>query len=202
MRRRASRVCLVAFVLLAAAGCRSSGAGTTPPPDPAGGADGGELGIGDVFVVRVYGEDDLSDEYRVATDGSIDFPLLGRVAVDGLDSTELAELLEQRLRTGGILVSPHVSVLVREVNSKRVTVVGAVARPGTFPFGSDMSVVQAITIAGGFTPLASRNDTVVTRRIEGELQRYRVRVDDVARGRRPDFPLRSGDIVFVPQRAF
>jgi len=160
------------------------------------------LGSGDVFDVRVFGEADLAATYRVAQDGSIDFPLVGRVAVAGLEPTAVADLLSERLRTGQYLRDPQVSVLVKEYNSKRISIMGAVARPGTFPMSSGLTVVQAISLAGGFTPLASRNSTVVSRRVNGEVRRYRVEVDDVTSGGASDVPLATGDIVYVPERVF
>lgn len=182
-------------------GCGRGAGATSLPAQPAPREDT-SLGVGDVFAVRVYGEPDLSQDYRVGSDGTIDFPLLGSLVVEGLAPSVIAERLEQRLRADQILVDPQVSIFVKEVTSRRVSVVGAVSQSGTFPLTSNMTVVQAISLAGGFSPLASRNDTVVTRREDDELRRYRIRVDDVTRGRVADFILRPGDIVFVPQRAF
>ena len=160
------------------------------------------LGSGDVFDVRVFGEADLGATYRVAQDGSIDFPMVGRLAVAGLEPTAVADLLSERLRSGQYLRNPQVSVLVKEYNSKRVSIMGAVARPGTFPMSSGLTVVQAISLAGGFTPLASRNNTVVSRRVNGVVRRYTVQVDDVTTGGASDVPLAAGDIVYVPERVF
>lgn len=170
-------------------------------PDGLGGDDT-TLGAGDVFQVRVYGQDDLSASYRVAQDGSIDFPLVGRVDVGGQEPTEIADLIATRLREGDILVAPQVSVLVEEYNSKRLSVMGAVAQTGTFPMTPGLTVVQAISAAGGFSPLASRNDTVLTRRVDGALQRYRVQVDRISRGQEQDIPVQAGDIIYVPERVF
>lgn len=160
------------------------------------------LGAGDVFEVRVYGEEDLSTEYRVAQDGSIDFPFVGRLSVAGLEPTEVSDLIEARLREGSYLKTPQVSILVREYNSKRISVVGAIARPGNFPITSGMTVVEAIGLAGGFTALANQDDTVVTRRESGRLKRYRVPVGEITKGRSQDFPLQAGDIIYVPERLF
>ncbi|MEM9861392.1 MAG: polysaccharide biosynthesis/export family protein [Myxococcota bacterium] len=160
------------------------------------------LGAGDVFAVRVYGQEDLSNSYRVAQDGSIDFPLVGRVEVGGREPTEIADLIAERLQSGQILVNPQVSVLVQEYNSKRISVMGAVSESGTFPMSAGLTVVQAISAAGGFTNLANRNGTVLTRRVDGELRRYNVRVDRISRGQEQDVPLRAGDIIYVPERAF
>lgn len=160
------------------------------------------LGSGDVFDVRVYGEQDLSGSYRVTRDGSIDFPFIGRTQVAGLEPTQVAEVIRDQLRDGGYLRNPQVSIFVREYNSKRISVVGAVENAGTFPLTNGMTVVRAISLAGGFTSLASRNSTVVTRRAGGRLRRFRVRVEDAVEGAAQDFPLQAGDIVYVPERVF
>jgi protein involved in polysaccharide export with SLBB domain len=160
------------------------------------------LGAGDVFDVRVYGEADLSSTYQVAQDGSIDYPFIGRVQVVGLEPTEIADLLTSRLRGDGYLRSPQVSVLVKEYNSKRISVMGAVARPGNFAMSAGLTVVQAISLAGGFTALASRNGTVVTRRVNGELRRFRIAAEDISTGRADDFVMNAGDIIYIPERVF
>jgi protein involved in polysaccharide export with SLBB domain len=91
---------------------------------------------------------------------------------------------------------------VREYNSKKVFVFGEVQKPGTFPFEGDMSIVQVITLAGGFTKQAARNNTNVTRIVDGQEQKIRVPVEDIGVGRERNFLLRPGDIVFVPESFF
>lgn len=186
------------FLLCVACGPRGM---VTVPTDGLG-EDDTTLGAGDVFAVRVFGEDTLSNSYRVAQDGSIDFPLIGRVSVGGLEPTEIADVLAERLRAEEILVEPQVSVLVEEYTSKRISVMGAVSETGTFPMTAGFTVVQAISAAGGFTALANRNATVLTRRVDGELRRYRISVDSISHGEAQDVPLRAGDLIFVPERAF
>jgi len=159
------------------------------------------LGVGDVLDVRVYGEEELTGTYRVAQDGSIDFPFIGRVAVAGLEPPTIADTIKDRL-AHGYLRDPQVSIFVREYNSKRVSVVGAVAHPGNFPMTTGLTVVQAISLAGGFTSIASRDDTVVTRRVGGRLRRFPVHAEDVTEGNEDDFPLQAGDIIYVPERLF
>lgn len=159
------------------------------------------LGPDDVFDIRVYGEEDLSGSYRVSQDGSIDFPLIGRTRVAGLDPTEVADLVKSRLMEEQILLAPQVSVFVQEYASKRISVVGAVSAPGTFPMTAGLTVVQAISLAGGFDN-ANSNSTVLTRRVDGELRRFTVRANDISRGRADDVPVRAGDIIFVPGSTF
>jgi polysaccharide export outer membrane protein len=169
-----------------------------PPPA----TDDTTLGPGDSFTVRVFGEDALSGDHQVAPNGTINFPLLGAVKVEGLEPTEVATKLENELRDRDLLRDPHVSVYVREYASKRISVVGAVANPGAFPLEPGMTVVQAISMAGGFSSLADRDGTVVTRRVGGETVRYRVPVERVTRGQAEDIEVAAGDIIFVPERLF
>jgi polysaccharide export outer membrane protein len=155
-----------------------------------------------VFEVRVFGEEKLSGKYQVGPDGTIRFPFLGVLPVKGREAQEVAAAISDALKAKEYLRDPQVSVFVIETNSRRISVLGAVAKPGTFTIVPGMTVVQAVSSAGGFTALASKDDTVVTRRVSGKLERYRVAVSDVTRGAAEDFPLRAGDIVFVPERLF
>jgi polysaccharide export outer membrane protein len=83
------------------------------------------LGIDDVFEVRVLGEKDLSDLYRVAADGTIDYPFVGRVSVIGMRSGDVQEFIAAKL-ADGYLKKPQVSLMVKEWNSRKVSVIGQV----------------------------------------------------------------------------
>jgi protein involved in polysaccharide export with SLBB domain len=154
------------------------------------------------FDVRVFNEETLSATYRVAQDGTIDFPLVGQLSVAGLEPAAVARLIENELRARELLRDPQVSVFVQEYASKRVSVVGEVGEPGTFPVTSGLTLVQVITLAGGFGGMADRNGTTLSRRVDGELQRFRVPVDEITSGRRSDVPVGAGDIINVPRRVF
>ena len=114
----------------------------------------------------------------------------------------MAKSIQDALRAKQILREPSVSIFVLEYVSKRVSVVGAVQRPGSLPWSSGMSVVQAISIAGGLTALAAGNDTIVTRRELSGQKRYKVSVRRITEGEEPDFTLEAGDLVYVPERIF
>lgn len=159
------------------------------------------LGPSDVFEVRVFQEPDLSGLYRVAADGSIDYPLCGRLAVGGRNAEEVAHALTDCLK-GRYLKNPQVTVFLRELNSRKVFVFGEVGKPGTFPFEEGMSVVQAVALAGGFTRLAAKNSCTITRVLDGREQRIKVPVEDVVAGRAPNFALLPGDILYVPESVF
>ncbi len=188
------------MLALGAMACSKRGVQATEVPPPA--TDDTTIGPGDVFSVRVYGEEELSGNHQVAPDGTIDFPLLGSVDVSGMEPPAIAEELKRQLKERDLLRDPHVSVYVEEYASKRISVVGAVANPGTFALEPGMTVVQAISMAGGFSSLADRDGTVVTRRVGEETVRYRVPVAKVTSGQARDIEVAAGDIIFVPERLF
>ena len=102
----------------------------------------------------------------------------------------------------GFMRDPQVTVVVREYNSKKVFVFGEVQKPGTFVFQDGMTIVQAVTLAGGFTRTASQNSTSVTRRVKGQEIKTKLHVQDIALGKAPNFTLEPGDIVYVPESLF
>jgi polysaccharide export outer membrane protein len=159
------------------------------------------MGVGDVFEVRVFGEAELSGIYRVASDGTISFPLIGKVQTVGLTVTELTDIITERLRDG-FLKYPQVSIFVKEYNSKKIFVFGEVQKPGTFSYEEDMTIIQAITVAGGFTKTASKNKVSVTRLEEAIEKRVFLSVEEIGRGKEKNFFLLPGDIVFVPESIF
>ncbi len=156
------------------------------------------LGPGDVFDVRVYQEKELSGRFRVGPDGAIAFPLVGRVEVEGHTPEEVAELLRAKL-ADGYLRNPYVTVFVVEYHSKKVVVLGQVRKPGTFPYQEGMTVVQAISMAGGLTERAAPDRTLVRRKVDGKDLKIAVPVGAINAGEAPNFRLRPGDIVFVPE---
>ncbi|MDP6929207.1 MAG: polysaccharide biosynthesis/export family protein [Planctomycetota bacterium] len=155
------------------------------------------LGPGDVVEVRVYDEPSLTGVHRLADDGSVDFPLVGRMDAAGKTPRQVGELLTERLRDG-YLVSPSVSVYVKQYNSRKIFVLGQVKNPGTFPYASGMNVVEAVALAGGFSATANRNYVVVTRDVGGSERRIPVPVGEISKGLAANLELQSGDIVYVP----
>ncbi len=192
----------LALLLMAVSATPACGPGGLHTAPPSTGQDDTSLGPGDRFDVRVYGEEDLSTNYRIAQDGTIDFPYVGRVEVAELEPTQVADLIEDRLRDGGVLVHPQVSVLVTEYASKRISVSGAVRNPGNYPVSPGLTALQAVGLAGGTTDLANRNATILTRRVEGEMRRYVVPLDSITVGAENDFRVTAGDIIYVPERPF
>lgn len=192
---------ITALGLAISLGCTS----TAPPPEtiPTPSVmEANQLGPGDVVEIKVFREPDLAGVYRLGNDGAIEFPLVGSVNLAGRMPEDVANELRSRL-ADGFLVDPQVTVFVKEQNSQKIHVLGEVKKPGTFPYEGGMSVIQAITYAGGFTKLASENGVVVTRvRGPGETQSFKVAVGDIQKGRTSNFELRPGDIIDVPEAIF
>jgi polysaccharide export outer membrane protein len=161
------------------------------------------LGPEDVIEVNVWRNQDLSRIVVVRPDGMISLPLIGDVQASGLTAAQLSDRIAKRLNE--FKENPTVSVSVKEVNSYFVYVVGEVGKPGKYPLKSYTSVLQAVSLAGGFNPYASKNSMVVLRTVKtpsGEEHRIRipVRFDDLVAGKDGigNFTLRSGDTIVVP----
>ncbi|MCC7537427.1 MAG: polysaccharide biosynthesis/export family protein [Deltaproteobacteria bacterium] len=158
------------------------------------------VGPGDTFEVQVFGLPELSGIHQVARNGTIDFPLIGRLEVAGLEPPAISDIIVERLRSGDFVLQPSVRIVVKEYASKRISVMGQVARPGQFPMQMGLSLVEAISLAGGFTSIADdSNVTIVRRERGGRLRRIRIDVDS---GEGDDFYLQAGDSVRVPQTIF
>lgn len=157
------------------------------------------LGPQDVFDVRVFGEPDMSGTYRVAADGTIDFPLIGRLTVRGKTPAQLSDEIQSKLQE--YLKHPQVSVLLRETNSKKVTVYGQVHHPGTINYVDQMTIAQAVSMAGGLTAMAARESARVTRKRDGKTETVVVNLKAVANGTQTYY-LQPGDEVFIPERLF
>lgn len=162
------------------------------------GVDASTLAANDLLEVRVYQEADLSGVYRVATDGRIDFPLCGKVQVGGMTASLAADAITACLKAGFVR-RPQVSVLVKEFNSKKVFVFGEVGKPGSYAYEDGMTIIHAISLSGGLTRAASKNNVNVTRVVEGREVKLPVKVEDIVVGRAKNFLLVPGDIIFVPE---
>ena len=160
------------------------------------------VGPGDIFVMEIVGEKDLPREYQVASDGSVDLPYLHTVPVAGLEPQEITRLVRKLLIEKGILSDPSVVVQVKEYNSRRVTVLGQVAKPGTFPFTPGLTLIQAISQAGGVTGIGNLDRVNLTRRTDGGSRTVVISIGTIMEGRSADIPLQSGDRIFVHERLF
>ncbi len=137
---------------------------TMEVPPPVGDSS---LGVGDTFEVRVFGEADLTGVYRVGGEGTITFPLAGQIKVEGLEPQTAAKRIAERL-ADGILRNPQVTVLVKEQTSKKLVVMGQVSKPGTYSYAPNMTIIELVSMAGGFTQISAKNDTTITRMENGK----------------------------------
>lgn len=160
------------------------------------------VGPGDVFQLEIVGEKDLPREYQVASDGTVDIPYVGRLKVEGLEPQEIAALVRQKLQEGEILSSPSVVVSIKEYNSKRVSVLGQVSKPGSFPFTTGMTLIQAVSLAGGMTAIANTGRVNLTRRTKEGTKTVQLDVSAINDGRSPDVLLQAGDRIYVHERVF
>ncbi len=162
----------------------------------------GVIGAGDLLQITVYGEKELTGLYQVSPEGLIVFPFIGDLSVTGMTNFSLAERIAERLREGFVR-DPQVHVLVKEFNSRRIFVLGQVKNAGKFTIIHEMSIVEAISVAGGFTNFADINNVVVTRKDESNKEiRYVLNMEEILAGKVNNFYLLPGDIVFVQERFF
>jgi polysaccharide export outer membrane protein len=160
------------------------------------------LGVGDVFDLRIVGEDKLPVSFTVAPDGTVDLPYIHRVEVAGLEPQQLSELIRKKLVDGGFLVDPSVSISMKEYNSKRIEVIGEVTKPGSIPLVPGMTLLRAISISGGFTNMARKSEVTVRRKDKGVTKVYTISVESIIDNRAPDPSLQAGDSIYIPQRTF
>lgn len=160
------------------------------------------LGPGDIFNLEIVGEKDLPTEYQVASDGTVTVPYIHELEVAGLEPQEVAALVRKRLMERKILTDPSVVVTVKEYRSKRVTLLGQVQKPGSFPLAPDMTLLQAISLAGGMTSIAQASRVNLTRKTKNGTKTVVVNVEEIYEGRAPDIPLQAGDSVYVRERIF
>ncbi len=156
------------------------------------------IGAQDVLDVSVWKEPEVSRVVPVRPDGKISLPLLNDVQAAGLTPAQLAQEITTGLKK--YVTSPQVTVIVTTINSQRVYILGEVIRPGAFPMLPGMTVLQALSSAGGFTQFAKTKSIFIRRMENGKEAKYQFNYKDVISGKRPeeDIPLRAGDTIVVP----
>jgi polysaccharide biosynthesis/export protein len=184
---RLSRLILVVLTAVTLAGCAHA-----PPLTalPFNSEEPYRLDSGDRLRIVVFGQDGLTSTYAVDAAGKINMSLIGAVPARGLTTAALAQAIAARLRQGYIR-DPKVAV---EVELYRpFFVLGEVTTPGQFPYVPDMTVENAVAIAGGYSPRAYRYQVEIHRQVDGALVHAAVP---------PNCPVRPGDIVVVAERWF
>lgn len=193
----------IAFAALALALVTSCARSYPPPPKLPDPIVNQQVGPGDMLEVVVVGEEKLPKDYEIAQDGTLDFPYTEPIKVAGLEPRQIASTVRDRLVEAKFLVSPQVQVKVKAYNSKKVQVIGQVAKPGPIPYQDGMTLVQAISAVGWFTPLADTNHVQVIRQVPpNKSVNALVSVDAITDNARPDVKLQQGDTIKVDQRLF
>jgi polysaccharide export outer membrane protein len=150
----------------------------------------------DLLDISVFKVPDLSKTVRVDDNGTITLPLLGTIRAAGMSAKQLEQMIAGRLARD-YMNDPQVSVFVKEATRSRVTVEGAVGKPGIFPMAGDMSFLQAIATAGGLTRLADPNNAVLFR----GANRYRVNLAAIRTGAAADPAMMADDRIVVQESA-
>lgn len=198
--RHARGVSVFPFLAIGAAAILVACSHALPPPPEAGPMDRADyvIGAADVLRIQVWKNPELSVEVPVRPDGKISVPLANDVQAAGLTATELKDVITQAL--ADYVAAPDVTVMVREVRSKSVHVLGEVLRPNQFPLVVDMRVLEAIAYAGGFSPYADKSDIRILRpNPDGTVLEYQFDYKAFLRGKQPEGNLRlqPGDTVVV-----
>lgn len=196
---------LVVLVLGLALALSLGGCGRNYPPPhnlPAPVVNG-QVGPGDVLEVVVVGEEKLPKDYEVQPDGSLDFPYAPAIKVNGLEPRQIATAISDHLVEAKFLLKPQVQVKVKQFNSKKIQIIGQVTKPGPMPYQDGMTLVQAISAAGWFTPLADTNHVQVIRLVNDDKSvNAIISVDAITDNARADVKLQQGDTIKVDQRLF
>jgi polysaccharide export outer membrane protein len=159
------------------------------------------LGPGDVVKISVFQNPDLSLEARVSERGSITYPLIGEVRVQGMSAAQVEKTIAEKLRTGGFVNRPQVSAHIVQFKSIQVSVLGQVAKPGKYALEQAKNrVSDVLAVAGGITPQGADVVTLITNE-GGQERRKEVDVPALLRGSDPDKDLvvKNGDTIFVPR---
>lgn len=191
-----------------AAMASDSGAGyssnKTTKPIPAPSAQGIQVddsyhvGVEDELQISVWREPEISSQVVVRPDGCISLPLLNDVQVVGLTTKELQDVITQKLR--GILTEPQVTVIVRQIRSRKVYLIGQVNKPGSYVLNGNKTVLQLLAEAGGVGQFAKTKSMYVVRKSEGREVRLPFNYKRALTGKdsKSDIALFPGDMIVVP----
>ena len=190
--------CVAMTLLAATAGCRYFEGDAPLPASATTVPDVYRVGPSDVLAISVWKQPDLSlPGIPVRPDGKMSLPLIGEIDVEGLTALEINEVLTERFKE--YVTDPEVTVIVVQVNYPIVFIIGEVNRPGPIPIRQNTTMLQAISLAGGFTTFADRDDIHIVRR-EGE-KNYRIHFDYgkaiKAKEGTQDLYVRPGDVIVV-----
>jgi polysaccharide export outer membrane protein len=156
------------------------------------------IGGQDMLDISVWKEAELSRTVPVRPDGKISLPLLNDVQAAGLTPTQLAAQITESLKK--FVTDPQVTVIVSQINSQRIYILGEVNRAGAYPLLPDMTILQGLSSAGGFTQFANQKKIYMFRVENGKQVKFPFNYKDVIDGKQPDenVILKAGDTIVVP----
>lgn len=159
---------------------------------------------GDLVELQVYKETDMDRTLRISTQGTIAFPLIGNINIAGLNVSQAESKIENELKS--YLKNPSVSLLIKEYANKTLYVLGQVKKPSSIPIPPEknMTLLEAITSAGGFTDIAAISRVKILRMEDGKQRSIEVDVSQITKdgNKQLDITLKPGDVIFVPQSLF
>jgi polysaccharide export outer membrane protein len=155
-----------------------------------------QIGPNDLLEIEILNLENAKRTVRVNALGSITLPLVGPLVVAGLTQQQAEEQIA-KLYGEKYLQDPQVSVFIREFTTERITVDGAVAKPGIYPLVGQMTLLRVIALAGGFGQIANRTQVMLFRQENGERQVAVFDVEKIRAGQVPDPPIRGDDLIVV-----
>jgi polysaccharide export outer membrane protein len=161
-------------------------------------ADEYQLGAGDSVRITVYNSADLTTEARIDEDGTIPFPLVGRVTLAGMTKAAAEQRLSKMLTDGGFLRQAEINLAVTDYRSQQVSILGEVAKPGKYPISSTTTVLDILAQAGGISEKGSPSIRLVQHDAAGTTKERKIDLDQlVASQGGTDLNVRNGDVIFV-----
>lgn len=153
---------------------------------------------GDVLQITVWKESDMDREVLVLPDGTVSFPLIGSFMAEGLTPAQVQATIKKKLAT--LIPDASVTVLVKATLGHSISVIGQVTKPGELLMGHPLTVMQALSQAGGLTPFASEGNIKILRKVDGKETAIKFPYDDIANGENleKNIMLMPGDVVVVP----
>jgi polysaccharide export outer membrane protein len=157
-----------------------------------------QIGPGDQLRIFIWKETELTQDLQVMPDGRITFPLIGEIEAAGKTVTDLKKVITEKLKK--FVTAPEVTVIVTESNSRQFYLIGRVARPGPYALGAEMTVLQALSVGGGFAEWADEKSIKIVRRENGKELQLPFNYKEYIGGRNieQNVLLRPSDTVVVP----
>lgn len=157
-----------------------------------------KIGVNDVLNIFIWNEPELTQDVTVMPDGRIIFPMIGDIMAKGSSAIELKNNITEKIKA--YISSPEVTVIVKQWNSQLIYTIGKIGKPGPYPLEADMTVLQALSLAGGFAEWADTKHVMIVRRLNGNEIMFRFNYEALLSGKnlQQNLLLEPGDTIVVP----